>query len=109
LYFQELPKVLLLHQLAKQEGAWTILPLLPQYVCFIQNVWTPHLSSSTLLCWEGILFLSKWSKFEFHLFIVVLGWGTLWHLQVLQFIKCIILKFTPSTILLPPLFPHSWE
>ncbi|XP_073899701.1 beta-1,3-glucosyltransferase isoform X2 [Castor canadensis] len=28
---QELPKVLLLHQLAKQEGAWTILPLLPHF------------------------------------------------------------------------------
>lgn len=30
LCFQDLPRVLLLHQLAKQEGAWTILPLLPQ-------------------------------------------------------------------------------
>nr|XP_045233294.1 beta-1,3-glucosyltransferase isoform X2 [Macaca fascicularis] len=28
---QELPSVLLLHQLAKQEGAWTILPLLPHF------------------------------------------------------------------------------
>ncbi|XP_054978743.1 beta-1,3-glucosyltransferase isoform X2 [Sorex araneus] len=28
---QECPSVLLLHQLAKQEGAWTILPLLPQF------------------------------------------------------------------------------
>ncbi|XP_063088652.1 beta-1,3-glucosyltransferase isoform X1 [Cavia porcellus] len=28
---QELPRVLLLHQLAKQEGAWTILPLLPHF------------------------------------------------------------------------------
>ncbi|XP_032742727.1 beta-1,3-glucosyltransferase [Rattus rattus] len=28
---QDLPRVLLLHQLAKQEGAWTILPLLPQF------------------------------------------------------------------------------
>ncbi|XP_059852173.1 beta-1,3-glucosyltransferase [Delphinus delphis] len=29
---QEVPRVVLLHQLAQQEGAWTILPLLPQYV-----------------------------------------------------------------------------
>ncbi|XP_054112716.1 beta-1,3-glucosyltransferase isoform X1 [Callithrix jacchus] len=28
---QELPSVVLLHQLAKQEGAWTILPLLPHF------------------------------------------------------------------------------
>ncbi|XP_064442319.1 beta-1,3-glucosyltransferase isoform X2 [Mirounga angustirostris] len=28
---QELPRVLLLHQLSKQEGAWTILPLLPHF------------------------------------------------------------------------------
>ncbi|XP_059104961.1 beta-1,3-glucosyltransferase [Peromyscus eremicus] len=28
---QDLPRVLLLHQLAKQEGAWTILPLLPHF------------------------------------------------------------------------------
>ncbi|KAM5289066.1 beta-1,3-glucosyltransferase [Ctenodactylus gundi] len=28
---QELPRVLLLHQLAEQEGAWTILPLLPHF------------------------------------------------------------------------------
>ncbi|XP_048197510.1 beta-1,3-glucosyltransferase isoform X1 [Perognathus longimembris pacificus] len=28
---QELPRVLLLHQLIKQEGAWTILPLLPHF------------------------------------------------------------------------------
>ncbi|XP_060047640.1 beta-1,3-glucosyltransferase [Erinaceus europaeus] len=28
---QELPSVLLLHQLAKQEGAWTILPILPHF------------------------------------------------------------------------------
>uniref|UniRef100_A0A8D2DPM3 Beta-1,3-glucosyltransferase n=1 Tax=Sciurus vulgaris TaxID=55149 RepID=A0A8D2DPM3_SCIVU len=28
---QELPTVLLLHELAKQEGAWTILPLLPHF------------------------------------------------------------------------------
>ncbi|XP_023570825.1 beta-1,3-glucosyltransferase [Octodon degus] len=28
---QELPRVLLLHQLATQEGAWTILPLLPHF------------------------------------------------------------------------------
>uniref|UniRef100_A0A8D0U3X0 Beta-1,3-glucosyltransferase n=1 Tax=Sus scrofa TaxID=9823 RepID=A0A8D0U3X0_PIG len=28
---QELPRVLLLHQLAQQEGAWTILPLLPHF------------------------------------------------------------------------------
>ncbi|XP_073651120.1 beta-1,3-glucosyltransferase isoform X2 [Tursiops truncatus] len=28
---QEVPRVLLLHQLAQQEGAWTILPLLPHF------------------------------------------------------------------------------
>ncbi|XP_023386444.1 beta-1,3-glucosyltransferase-like isoform X3 [Pteropus vampyrus] len=28
---QELPQVLLLHELSKQEGAWTILPLLPHF------------------------------------------------------------------------------
>ncbi|XP_078291879.1 beta-1,3-glucosyltransferase [Panthera onca] len=28
---QELPRVLLLHQMSKQEGAWTILPLLPHF------------------------------------------------------------------------------
>ncbi|XP_020146038.2 beta-1,3-glucosyltransferase isoform X2 [Microcebus murinus] len=28
---QELPSVLLLHQLAEQEGAWTVLPLLPHF------------------------------------------------------------------------------
>ncbi|XP_038201579.1 beta-1,3-glucosyltransferase [Arvicola amphibius] len=28
---QDLPRVVLLHQLAKQEGAWTILPLLPHF------------------------------------------------------------------------------
>ncbi|KAK1340722.1 hypothetical protein QTO34_017113 [Cnephaeus nilssonii] len=28
---QELPRVLLLHELSKQEGAWTILPLLPHF------------------------------------------------------------------------------
>jgi hypothetical protein len=55
---------------------------------------------------------SKWSfdlNFLFYLFfIVVLGRGTLWHLQkLLQYIKYIMLEFTTSTILLypPPSIP----
>jgi hypothetical protein len=40
----------------------------------------------------------------FHFFIVVLGGGTLWHLQkFFQYIKYIILELTPSTIM------HSWD
>ncbi|XP_012882721.1 PREDICTED: beta-1,3-glucosyltransferase [Dipodomys ordii] len=35
---QELPRVVLIHQLTKQEGAWTILPLLPHFsVAYTRN------------------------------------------------------------------------
>jgi hypothetical protein len=43
-------------------------------------------------------------------FIVLLGRGTLWHLQKsLQCIRYIILEFFPSTILLFSPCPHSWN
>jgi hypothetical protein len=43
----------------------------------------------------------------YKIFFIVLSGNTLWHLQkFLQYIKYIILEFTPSTIFLYPLYPQ---
>jgi hypothetical protein len=52
------------------------------------------------------------SKFYFisFSFIVVLGGGTLWHLQrFLQYINCIILEFIPPPLFFIPPPPDSWN
>jgi hypothetical protein len=58
----------------------------------------------------SFFFLAFKYLFFFQIFFIVLGRGTLWHLQkLLQGIKYIIIEFTPPTILRYLPYPHSWN